>query len=281
MIVIDGNKVAAEVYDILAPRVEVLGGTGIAPGVGVIVVGDRPEGLAYLGMTRRRCEALGVSCRVEKYAADVRQKILEEQIGLFNADDSIHGILIVLPLPDGIDQHCLFERISRDKDVDALHPHNAGLLSRSANPRLIPCTVRGCLTLLDFYDIEVAGKDVAVVGASNLVGRPLSLLLTHRGATVTTCHARTKDVRSITLGADIVIACCGSPVLVKGDWVKRGAVVIDAGIGEAGRPGGTEFGAMGHAAYASPATGGVGPMTVASLVSQVVESAERVAAAHL
>ena len=287
MITIDGKTVAAEVYKTLAPRIEELRKVGTTPGVGVVVVGDRPESAVYVGMKRRRCEALGITCRVEKYAVGVGQKKLEEQIELFNADGGIHGILIQLPLPDDIDQHSLFERISREKDVDAFHPHNAGLLSKNANPRFVPCTPRGCLTLLDFYGIEVAGKDVTVIGASNLVGLPLSLLLTHRGATVTTCHILTKDVRSAALNADIVIACCGSPGLVKGDWVKRGAVVIDVGINKVVCPGGhrlvgdTEFDALGHAAYASPVPGGVGPMTIASLVSQVVESAERAVAAHL
>jgi 5,10-methylene-tetrahydrofolate dehydrogenase/methenyl tetrahydrofolate cyclohydrolase len=285
MRIIDGKLVSEEMYNTLRPRIQSLKDINITPGIGVIIVGDKVESKTYVNMKKKRCEDLGIMFHLQEYPFGVLQKQLEDQVNNFNADPNIHGILIQLPLPDHIDKDALFEKISIKKDVDAFHPYNAGLLSKNANPLFIPCTPRGCMTLLDFYDINVSGKNITVIGASNLVGLPLSLLLLHRGATVTVCHILTNDIKSMTKNADIVFACCGSAHLVKKDWVKSEAIIVDVGINKVDCSdskkgyklvGDVDFeNIKDDASYITPVPGGVGPMTIASLVAQIVESAER------
>jgi len=286
MIIIDGKRVSDEVSHTLRPRIEELRKSNIIPGLGVIIVGNKIESRTYINMKRKRCESLGIKFFLKEFPEDVTQNELETQISNYNTDNSVHGILIQLPLPDHINKEFLFEKISIGKDVDAFHPYNAGLLSKNNHPLFIPCTPKGCLTLIDFYNINVTGKNVTIVGASNLVGLPLSLLLLHRGATVTICHILTKNVEEMTKKADIVFMCCGSPCLLKKDWVKKDVIVIDVGINKIDCPesdkgyklvGDADFDNVKDvASYITPVPGGVGPMTIASLVTQVVESAEHV-----
>ena len=286
MIIIDGKRVSDEVSHTLRPRIAELKQANVTPGLGVIIVGNKIESRTYVNMKKKRCESLGINFFLKELPEDVAQSELESYISDYNIDNKIHGILVQLPLPDHINKDTLFEKISIRKDVDAFHPYNAGLLSKNNHPPFIPCTPKGCLTLLDFYDINVSGKNITIVGASNLVGLPLSILLLHRGATVTICHILTKNVKEMTKNADIVFVCCGSPHLLKKDWVKKDVIVIDIGINKINCPdsnkgyklvGDVDFDNVKDiASYITPVPGGVGPMTIASLVTQVVESAEYV-----
>ena len=284
MPILNGKVVANSIIDNLTCRVKLLHSKNIIPGLGVIMVGDKVESRTYVNMKRKKCEKLGIYCDVKKFEEDISEADVKLQIEKFNENENIHGILVQLPLPDHINTNAILECVSYKKDVDGFHPMNAGKLSQRNNPLFVPCTPRGCLQILDYYGIDVKGKNVTVIGCSNLVGMPLSLLLVHRDATVTICHLLTKDTRSMVRNADIVFAACGCAHLVKADWVKEGVIVVDVGINkidDASRKRGYKLvgdvdfeNVKEKAAYITPVPGGVGPMTIAMLMTQVVESAE-------
>ena len=284
MKLLDGKLVSNTLLDVLKHRVQKLHTRNIVPGLGVIMVGDKVASRTYVNMKRKKCESLGIFCDIKKFEEDISEADVKLQIEEFNENDNIHGILVQLPLPEHINTNHILECVSYKKDVDGFHPVNAGKLSQRNNPLFVPCTPRGCLEILDFYDIDVKGKNVTVVGCSNLVGLPLSLLLVHRDATVTICHLLTKDTRAMVQNADIVFTACGCAHLVKEDWVKEGVIVVDVGINkidDASRKrgyrlvGDVDFeNVKEKAAYITPVPGGVGPMTIAMLMTQVVESAE-------
>jgi methylenetetrahydrofolate dehydrogenase (NADP+)/methenyltetrahydrofolate cyclohydrolase len=287
-VIIDGVATAAAIKDELKLRVAELSERGIVPGLATLMVGDDPGSMSYVAGKHRDSEEIGInSIRIDLPAtaseADVRQAI--EQL---NDDERVTGFIVQLPLPQGIDENAMLELVRPDKDADGLHPINLGRLVLGVAGPLdspLPCTPAGIVELLRRYDIPTAGKHVVVIGRGLTVGRPLGLLLTRKGidATVTLAHSRTTDLAAEVRRADIVIAAVGVPGLVKAEWVKPGAAVIDVGVsrvgvtasGKAKLSGDVDPGVAEVAAFLSPVPGGVGPMTRAMLMSNVVEAAER------
>jgi methylenetetrahydrofolate dehydrogenase (NADP+)/methenyltetrahydrofolate cyclohydrolase len=287
-VIIDGVATAAAIKDELKLRVAELGRRGIVPGLATLMVGDDPGSISYVAGKHRDSEEIGVtSIRIDLPAtateADVRAAI--EQL---NADERVTGFIVQLPLPAGIDENAMLELVRPDKDADGLHPINLGRLVLGVAGPLdspLPCTPAGILELLRRYDIPTAGKHVVVIGRGLTVGRPLGLLLTRKGvdATVTLAHSRTTDLAAEVRRADIVVAAVGVPGLVTADWVKPGAAVIDVGVsrvgvtasGKAKLAGDVDPAVAAVAGYLSPVPGGVGPMTRAMLINNVVEAAER------
>ena len=285
---IDGNAVAAAIKDELKQRVVALRAKGITPGLATLMVGEDPGSVSYVAGKHRDSLELGLeSIRIDLPAtaseADVRAAIEE-----LNADERVTGFIVQLPLPDGIDEHAMLELVDPAKDADGLHPINLGRLVLGVDGEItspLPCTPAGVLELLRRYDIPTAGKHAVVIGRGLTVGRPLGLLLTRKGvdATVTLAHSRTTNLEEEVRRADIVIAAVGVPHLVKAEWIKPGAAVIDVGVsrvgiapsGKAKLSGDVDPAVAEVAGYLSPVPGGVGPMTRAMLVSNVVAAAER------
>ena len=276
--IIDGKALARQLRIGFRQRVEQLKARGVAPGLAVILVGDNPASRVYVGNKIKACEECGVRSLHLGLAADVSQAELLRTIEQLNQDDSIHGILIQLPLPSHIELARVLQAISVHKDVDGFHLYNVGALV-SGNSIFPPCTPYGVQLLLDTTGIDVAGKNAVVVGASNIVGKPMGLMLLQREATVTICHARTRDLAQHTILADILIVAAGKPGLIMPQMVKEGAIVIDVGINRL--PDGSIVGDVcfeavkEKAAWITPVPGGVGPMTVTMLIENTLRSAER------
>lgn len=250
---------------------------GSAPGLAVILVGDDPASEIYVKHKRKACDLVGIRSVQHKLSADTRQEELLKLIDRLNADASINGILVQLPLPAQIDTATVIERIDPKKDVDGFHPYNIGRLAQRI-PRLRPCTPRGVMTLLEENGETFMGRHAVVIGASNIVGRPMMLELLLAGATVTNCHRFTGNLEPYVASADILVVAVGKPGLVRGEWVKPGATVVDVGITRdaAGHLNGdVDFdAAAARAAWITPVPGGVGPMTVATLMQNTLEAAE-------
>ena len=276
--IIDGKALARQLRIGFRQRVEQLKARGVAPGLAVILVGDNPASRVYVGNKIKACEECGVRSLHLGLAADVSQAEVLRTIEQLNQDDSIHGILIQLPLPPHIQLARVLEAISVHKDVDGFHLYNVGALV-SGNSIFPPCTPYGVQLLLDTTGIDVAGKNAVVVGASNIVGKPMGLMLLQREATVTICHAKTRDLAQHTILADILIVAAGKPGLIVPQMVKEGAIVIDVGINRL--PDGSIVGDVcfeavkEKAAWITPVPGGVGPMTVTMLIENTLRSAER------
>ena len=277
--ILDGKKIAQALRGEIRERVQRRRAEGKRPpGLAVIIVGDDPASLIYVRNKRRACEEAGIRSFAHDLPPDIPQAELVALIRRLNQEAEVDGILVQLPLPDHIDSQAILEAIHPDKDVDGFHPYNIGRLALRL-PRLRPCTPRGVMRLLDQGGIPVRGTDAVVVGASNIVGRPMSLELLLAGSTVTTCHRFTRDLAGHVARADILVAAVGKPGLIKGEWIKPGAAVIDVGMNrlEDGRlVGDVEFdAACERAAWITPVPGGVGPMTVATLLLNTLEAAER------
>ncbi|MGM0782928.1 MAG: bifunctional methylenetetrahydrofolate dehydrogenase/methenyltetrahydrofolate cyclohydrolase FolD [Pseudomonadota bacterium] len=275
---IDGKAIAAEVRQQVARRVDARHAEGKrTPGLAVIVVGDDPASHVYVSNKHRACEQAGVLSFRHSLSADITQQALEALIDELNADSRIDGILLQLPLPGHLDERPLLERILPHKDVDGFHPYNLGRLAQRL-PLLRPCTPKGVMTLLSASGLKVRGLDATVVGASNIVGRPMALELMLAGCTTTVCHRFTRDLESHVRRAQLLVVAVGKPGIVKGEWVRDDAIVIDVGINreEDGRlVGDVEFGpAAERAGWITPVPGGVGPMTVASLLENTLYAAE-------
>jgi len=275
---IDGKAVAAELRKEIAARVKQRLDQGLpAPGLAVVLVGEDPASKVYVGSKVKACEEVGFLSRSYRMDAETTQGDLLALIDQLNADPEIHGILVQLPLPKQIDVQAVIERIDPKKDVDGFHPYNLGRLAGKA-PTLRPCTPYGCMRLLEAYGIDPLGKKVVVVGASNIVGRPVALELLMKRATVTICHSKTRDLPGELAQADIVIAAVGMPKFIKGEWLKPGAVVIDVGINrlETGKlAGDVDFdSAYERVSAITPVPGGVGPMTIACLLQNTLEACE-------
>jgi methylenetetrahydrofolate dehydrogenase (NADP+)/methenyltetrahydrofolate cyclohydrolase len=275
--VIDGKAVAAEVRARVADGVQ--GFTkahgGRVPGLATVLVGDDPASHVYVGSKRKLTEEVGMRSVHHGLDADTPQADLLALIAELNADDGVDGILVQLPLPDGIDQDAVIEAIDPRKDVDALTPGSAGLLAQG-RPGLVPCTPQGVMELLRHAGVEIQGAEAVIVGRSILVGRPLASLMLNASATVTVCHSRTRDLTEVCRRADVLVAAVGSPRLVKGDWIKPGAAVIDVGTNRTddGLVGDVDFeGAKEIAGAITPVPGGVGPMTIAMLLSNTLRAA--------
>jgi len=286
---IDGKAIAAQIYDeILAEVTELKERHGITPGLATVLVGENPASQAYVRSKQRTCTKMGFCSVGENLPETATQEEVEDVVKRLNADPSIHGILVQLPLPSHLDEEKILGAISLEKDVDGFHPVNIGRLTmKGREPLFVPCTPAGCIQLLDRSGIEIEGAEAVVLGRSNIVGLPVSMLLLHRNATVTICHSRTKDLAATCRRADILIAAVGRPKMVKADWVKPGAAVIDVGINRVEDPtakrgyrlvGDVDFDEVKDVAgHITPVPGGVGPMTIAMLMWNTLAGARRAA----
>lgn len=276
--IIDGKALSKQLRTGFRERVNRLKEQGVQPGLAVILVGENPASQVYVGNKIRACEECGVNSLHVGLPADVSEADVLSTIERLNADPTVHGILVQLPLPAHIQVSRVLEAISVHKDVDGFHLYNVGALV-TGNSIFPPCTPYGVQLLLDTTGIDVAGQNVVVVGASNIVGKPMGLMLLQREATVTICHAKTRDLAQHTILADILIVAAGKPGLIVPEMVKRGAIVIDVGINrlEDGRiVGDVCFDAVKEkASWITPVPGGVGPMTVTMLIENTLRSAER------
>jgi methylenetetrahydrofolate dehydrogenase (NADP+)/methenyltetrahydrofolate cyclohydrolase len=276
--VIDGVKLAATIREDVAARAAVLAKKGVKPGLAVILVGQDPASQVYVRNKVAACEKAGLHSVLEQYPADMTQEALLSRIETLNADHHIHGILVQLPLPKHIDSHRVIETIAAQKDVDGFHISNAGLLM-TGTPLFRPCTPYGVMKMLESEQVVLRGAVAVIVGASNIVGKPMAMLLQAAGATVTICNSKTRDLAWHTRHADIVVVATGKPGMITGDMIKPGAIVIDVGINR-----GADGKLCGDVDYASvkevagaitPVPGGVGPMTIAMLLVNTIEAAER------
>lgn len=278
---IDGKVVSQSVRDEVAELASKLKqDTGIVPGLAAVLVGDDPASEIYVRNKRKACEKVGIYSEEHKLPAETTEEQLLGLVNKLNEDTKIHGILVQLPLPGHIDETKILRTVSPLKDVDGFHPYNVGLLVEG-NPRFVSCTPGGIIKMLDFYNIDIKGKEVVVVGRSNIVGKPVSMLLLHRHGTVTICHSRTKDLKEVTGRADILVAAIGRANFITADMVKDGAVVIDVGINrkdDGKLTGDVDFEAVSEkASYITPVPGGVGPMTIAMLLYNTYLSAKSTA----
>lgn len=276
--IIDGKTIAQAIRQEVAQKVQTRIANGKrAPGLAVILVGANPASQIYVGSKRRACEEVGFISRSYDLPDTTTEAELLKLIDDLNQDSEIDGILVQLPLPAGIDNVKVIERIHPDKDVDGFHPYNVGRLCQRA-PRLRPCTPRGIVTLLERYDINTYGLNAVIIGASNIVGRPMSLELLLAGCTTTVTHRFTKDLEQHVRNADLLVVAVGKPNFIPGEWIKPGAIVIDVGINrlENGKvTGDVDFDeASKRAAWITPVPGGVGPMTVATLIQNTLQACE-------
>ena len=277
-IILDGKKIAQEIQEELSLKVEELKGKGITPGLAVIRVGEDPSSLIYVRNKKRKAEEVRIHFEEHTLKENTSQDELIELIARLNSDSRIEGIVLQLPLPDHLDEKRILEKISPNKDVDGFHPLNMGRLLKG-DPSFIPATPRGIVELLDRYKIPLEGKRAVVVGRSDIVGKPLAFLLLARNATVTICHSKTKDLSLITREGDILVAALGKPGFIKEKMVKEGSVIIDVGINRVGNKivGDVDFEKVKvKASYITPVPGGVGPMTIVMLLSNVIKKAQNI-----
>jgi methylenetetrahydrofolate dehydrogenase (NADP+) / methenyltetrahydrofolate cyclohydrolase len=276
--ILDGKAVAAAIKADLTQRVEKLTAAGVTPGLGTVLVGDDPGSRAYVAGKHRDCAQVGIRSIRRDLPADATQSQVEAVVAELNADPACTGYIVQLPLPDGLDPQRVLGMIDPDKDADGLQPANLGKLVLG-EPGPLPGTPKGIVELLRRYDVPIASAEVTIIGRGITVGRALGLLLTRKSenATVTQCHTGTRDLAAHTRGADIVVVAAGRPALLTADMVKPGAAVVDVGITrtDAGLVGDVDAGVAEVAGFLAPIPGGVGPMTRAMLLANVVEAAER------
>ncbi|MGM0622648.1 MAG: bifunctional methylenetetrahydrofolate dehydrogenase/methenyltetrahydrofolate cyclohydrolase FolD [Campylobacterota bacterium] len=274
---IDGSALAKEIRLEVKSEVDNLKQDGVVPGLAVVLVGDDAASHSYVKMKSKACKEVGFYSIVHEMPNSVSQEKIIETISMMNNNPNIDGILVQLPLPGHIDTEKILEVVDPKKDVDGFHPYNAGRLV-SRLPSFVPCTPLGVMKMFERYDIELKGKDCVVVGASNIVGKPMGALLLNADATVTTCHIFTKDLKTHTQNADIVIVGVGKPNLITADMVKDGAIVIDIGINrlESGKlVGDVDFENVSQkCSFITPVPGGVGPMTIAMLLQNTLDAAK-------
>lgn len=284
---IDGTAIAADIRAVIKTRVEALSAaTGRRPGLATVLVGDDPASQAYVRMKGKNCVEVGMESFSYKLPADATQAEVETLVRELNDNPAVNGILVQLPLPKHLNEEAILSVISLDKDVDGFHPVNIGrLVMKGRAPLFIPCTPKGCMELLRRTGVKLDGANAVVLGRSNIVGMPVAALLLHANATVTTCHSRSKDLPGICRSADVLVAAVGRAEMVKADWIKPGAVVIDVGVNrvdDATRKSGYRL--VGDVAFdeakeiagaITPVPGGVGPMTIAMLLQNTLEGFER------
>jgi methylenetetrahydrofolate dehydrogenase (NADP+)/methenyltetrahydrofolate cyclohydrolase len=287
---ISGKEVAASILSGLKPRIEALKKRGVVPGLAAVLVGDDPASATYVNSKVKACKKLGLRSEVVKRPLTLSQEELIEIVTSLNRTQQIHGILVQSPLPKQIDELAITLTILPEKDVDGFHPHNVGLMM-IGRPCLLPCTPHGIIKLLEYYQIDPAGREVIIVGRSNIVGKPLAAMLMQKApmadATVTVAHSRSRNLAEIIRRADILIAAVGRPRMITADMVKSGVVIIDVGVNRVEDSnakkgyelvGDVDFDAcLEKASYISPVPGGVGPMTIAMLMSNTVTAAENIA----
>ena len=287
--IIDGKAIAAELRKNIAKEIgDLVAGGGPRPGLATVLVGENPASHTYVRMKRKASGAVGIESHHHELPGDASQEDVERLVEDLNADPKVHGILVQLPLPAGMDEEAVLRKISIEKDVDGFHPLNIGRLAmKGREPLFVPCTPAGCITLLKKAGATIEGAVAVVVGRSNIVGMPAALLLVKENATVTICHSRTKDLPGVCRKADILIAAIGRAEMIRGDWIKPGAYVIDVGtnrVEDATKKRGYRL--TGDVAFdeaievaeaISPVPGGVGPMTIAGLLNNTLRSAKRAA----
>lgn len=273
---IDGKRLAARVRERVAHQVSELEARGLAAALAVVLVGDDQASATYVRSKLKDCEQCGIASRDYKLPASTSQAELVDLVNTLNADPAVTGILVQMPLPDHLDAEQVIAAISPEKDVDGFHPESLGRLVRGL-PGLRPCTPAGIMAMLDEYQVDLAGKHAVIVGRSSIVGKPMAFMLLERDATISVAHSRTRDVAEICKTADVLVVACGIARLVRGEWVKPGAVVIDVGMDrdENGKLcGDVDFASVSKVAGAiTPVPGGVGPMTRAMLMSNIVRAA--------
>ncbi len=278
---IDGNALAAQLRGDVATRTAALKARGLTPGLAVVLVGDNQASQVYVRNKVKACTDAGLHSVLEKYEASMTEAELLARVDALNNDPSIHGILVQLPLPAHIDAHKVIEAISPAKDVDGFHVASAGALM-VGQPGFWPCTPYGCMKMLESIGYSLKGKHAVVIGRSNIVGKPMAMMLLQQNATVTICHSGTADLKAMTLQADVIVAAVGKRNVLTADMVKPGAVVIDVGMNrdDAGKLcGDVDFAGVSEVAgYITPVPGGVGPMTITMLLVNTLEAAERDAA---
>ena len=275
---LDGNLLSKKLRAEIAARAAILTAKGIRPGLAVIVIGDNPASQVYVRNKVKACEDVGFHSVLERYSAELGEEELLARIATLNADPAIHGILVQLPLPEHIAAERVLEAIAPEKDVDGFHVANAGALM-VGKPEFKPCTPYGCMKILESIDYPIRGARAVIVGASNMVGKPMAMLLLQAGATVTICNSKTRDLAHHTKDADILVVATGKPHMVTGDMIKSGAVVIDVGINrlpDGKLCGDVDFDTAKYVAgWITPVPGGVGPMTITMLLMNTLEAAEK------
>lgn len=277
---LDGNLLSKKLRTEIAARGAIVTAKGLRPGLAVIVVGENPASQVYVRNKVKACEDVGFHSVLERYSAELGEEELLARIATLNADPSIHGILVQLPLPEHIASERVLEAIAPQKDVDGFHIANAGALM-VGHPEFKPCTPYGCMKMLESIDYPIRGARAVIVGASNIVGKPMAMLLLQAGATVTICNSKTRDLAHHTKDADILVVATGKPKMISGDMIKNGAVVIDVGINrlpDGKLCGDVDFDAAKYiAGWIAPVPGGVGPMTITMLLMNTLEAAEKAA----
>jgi len=284
MLILDGKHISCEIKSELKEQIIKLNEKGIYPGLGIILVGNRPDSEVYVRMKKKACNEIGIKNYDVNLETQVNEEKIIEEIEKMNNNPSIHGILVQLPLPSHINEENVIKHVKIEKDIDGFHPHNIGNLAlKRLNNLMVPCTPEGCIELLDRYNIEIQGKHVVIVGRSNIVGMPLSLLFLHRNATVTICHSKTNNIETVTKTADILVAACGKAQMINDTYIKKGCVILDVGINrinDSSRKSGyrlvgdVDFNNIKNKCFAAtPVPGGIGPMTIAILLKHTVELA--------
>lgn len=278
MKILDGKALSAQIKIELAQKVADLKASGVEPALAVILVGDDAASHTYVNNKAKACEQCEIKSFVYKLAENTTQSELLALINTLNFDDSVDGILVQLPLPKHIDKAVILEAISVYKDVDGFHPFNVGLLNTGFEGALLPCTPLGVVKLLKAYDINVEGLNAVIIGASNIVGRPMATMLLNLGATVSVCHIKTRDLSLYTRQADLIVVAAGCASLLKADMVKDGVIVVDVGINRLANGklvGDVDFESVSKkASFISPVPGGVGPMTIAMLLENTLKAAQ-------
>jgi methylenetetrahydrofolate dehydrogenase (NADP+)/methenyltetrahydrofolate cyclohydrolase len=276
---IDGNKLSQKLRADVTLRTTALKARGITPGLAVILVGENPASQVYVRNKVKACEDSGLHSTLEKHSASLTEAALLDRIDALNRDTSIHGILVQLPLPEHIDAQKVIEAISPVKDVDGFHMSSAGALM-TGMPGFWPCTPYGCMKMLESIEYDLRGKHAVVIGRSNIVGKPMALMLLKKDATVTICHSATQNLKAITLQADVIVAAVGKRNVLTADMVKPGAVVLDVGMNrnqDGKLCGDVDFAGVEQVAgYITTVPGGVGPMTITMLLVNTLEAAERI-----
>ena len=275
--IIDGKKIAAETRAEIAAAVEEQKSRGITPGLAVVIVGENPASQVYVRNKHKACGEVGIYSEVIELPETTTEEELLSKVAALNNDDRIDGILVQLPLPRHINEEHILNAIRPDKDVDAFHPVNTGKIM-IGNPDFLPCTPAGVMVMLEKSGIEIAGKHCVVVGRSNIVGKPMAMLLLAANGTVTVCHSKTRDLAEVTRSADILVVAIGRADFITGDMVKEGAVVIDVGMNrraDGKLTGDVDFASVSEkASYITPVPGGVGPMTITMLLRNTLTAAE-------
>ena len=276
--IIDGNALSAQLRADVMHRSDALKARGITPGLAVLLVGENPASQVYVRNKVKACADAGLHSVLERYDADMTEAALLARIDALNKDPAIHGILVQLPVPKHIDANKVIEAIAPEKDVDGFHIASAGALM-VGQPGFLPCTPYGCMKMLESIGYDLRGKHAVVIGRSNIVGKPMAMLLLQKNATVTICHSGTKDLKAMTLQADVIVAAVGKVNVLTADMVKPGAVVIDVGMNRNAQGklcGDVDYaGVREVAGHITPVPGGVGPMTITMLLVNTLESAER------